>query len=253
MTMVRSLKLFLNLFMGTLMLAGCKEDPVTPAHKCQVLVVLDKTSSVSYAKSLPRIQKELTSRFAQTYASASKDIQSSLLVITSDTKVFPVPNRFGTDKPKDDDGSRGSQQAIQHWNTEKRKWLLNRVDEIVALIDSPCTSNTTDVFSIFNGIEQVQKNDGPWDSINVVVFSDMVNTCRPINMVKDIDITNARAKGESVCGDFMKQRRISGEGNDNLYLTIYTPDDMKNTAEVNQFWAGFFEQMGLKPTHYRFE
>jgi hypothetical protein len=164
-----------------------------------------------------------------------------------------VPNRFGTDKPKDDDGSRGSQQAIQHWNTEKRKWLLNRVDEIVALIDSPCTSNTTDVFSIFNGIEQVQKNDGPWDSINVVVFSDMVNTCRPINMVKDIDITNARAKGESVCGDFMKQRRISGEGNDNLYLTIYTPDDMKNTAEVNQFWAGFFEQMGLKPTHYRFE
>jgi len=236
----------------TLLLMGCGEDPIAPTYKCQLVVVLDKTGSVSYANRLPDVQQKLASEFARTYGSAEKNIQTSLFEITGDTKVFPEFNRFEKGRPVDD-GSRGSQEAVQHWDTQKRTWLSDRVKDIVARINIPCTSKSTDIFSVFSGIEDVQKNGGAWDSVDVVIFSDMVNTGRRINMNREIDMANAKVKGGAICNDLIKTGQLSGTGKDNLYLTIYIPDDVKKTAELKQFWEGFFEQWGLKRDHYRIE
>lgn len=254
MMMVRISRSSSSLFAAALFLMACGPDTmVTPEHKCQLVVVVDKTNSVSYIQKRDHIQQELASKFTQTYACATKDIQCSLLIINGNTSVFPIPFRLDKNRPETEAGSRGGEQALHEWNTQKRRWLTDRVKDVMTRIENPCSSNTTDVFSIFNGIGQAKKNNGPWDSVVVVIFSDMVNTCRPVNMVKEIDMTNARAKGRAICSDLIKSGQIEETGNEHLYLTIYTPDEMKNTGAVNQFWTGFFDRWGLRPNQYRFE
>jgi hypothetical protein len=247
-------KSFHKLLIAAFLIAGCRptERPFPP-HKCQAIVVLDKTSSVSYINRLPKLQQEFTRAFDRTYASATKDIQSSRLVITGNTSVFPAPNHFGKDCPNVEEGSRKSEEEYQRWLAEKRKWIFDEIKQVISLIESPCTSNTTDIFSIFSGIQQVQKSNAPWDSVNVFIFSDMVNTCSPFNMLRETNVKNAYQKGKNICQTLIDHGQISAGKTENLYLTIYTPDEMGNTALVNQFWKGFFEQWGLQETHYHFE
>ena len=121
-------------------------------------------------------------------------------------------------------------------------------------VDTDCTINSTDVFSIFDGIRQVQKNNGPWDSINVIIFSDMINTTRLINMnTKDITVANASDKGKSICQSLINSKRLTPGETENLFLTIYTPGNMNQTAFVYHFWEGFFKQWGLHEDHYNFQ
>lgn len=252
MMTVRSSRSLLSLIVAAIVLAGCGRPEVLVTHKCQLLVVLDKTNSVSYVRKRPHIQDELLRRFNGTYGGATKDIASWLLVITGNTNVFAVPARFGEDRPIGEEDSREQQQKVQRWNTEKRIWLADRVKDIGSLIDSPCGSNRTDIFSIFNGIGQVQKEGRPGDSVTVIIFSDMVNTSGPINMLnKGLSVDNAREKGKAICSAMMKRGEVSGT--ENLDLTIYTPDEMENSGVVKLFWDGFFEQWGLKPEQYHFE
>lgn len=254
MMMVRNSRSLLKWLAAVLVLGGCGRQQDAPlAHRCQLVVVLDKTASVSYTRKLPLIQPELLRAYSRTYATATKDIQSSLLIIKDNTRVFPELFRFDMDHPVGDEESRIYQQELLQWNTGKRKWLADRVKDIVDRMDSPCRSNTTDVFSIFSGIDQVQKNDGKWDSIEVLIFSDMVNTCKPINMRRGVTVDNAKAKGTAICADLIERGQISASGNENLRFTIYPPDDMENTGAVQLFWNGFFDRWGLKPGQYRFE
>jgi len=240
--------------LAALLLVACGQERIAArAHKCQLVVVLDKTNSVTYKQKLPHIRQELLWNFSNIYDAATKDIQSSRLVITDSTSVFPEPARFRRDQPVGEEDSRGYQQALLQWKTEKRKWLADRVKDVVEKIESPCNHNTTDVLSIFSGIAQVQKNDGPWDSVVVVIFSDMVNTSRPVNMIRDLTLDNAKTKGIKVCSDLLARREISNDNNGNLFFTVYTPDRMENTEKVILFWTGFFEKWGLKTKQYRFE
>jgi hypothetical protein len=251
--MVPNSRLFHKIILTVFSVVGCTSDKGSPPHKCQAIVVVDKTNSVSFINRLPILKGKLRRDIESTYASAEKDILISQLVITGSTRVFPDPNYFGKDCPDDDLDSRPGQIARQKWNSEKRKWISDEVQQVVSLIQSPCNSNTTDIFSIFNGIQQAQKWNGPWDSVNVFSFSDMINTSSPINLLTDITINNAHEKGKAVCQNLIDHGQISSGNNENLYLTIYTPDKMEKTALVNQFWRGFFEQWGLQDTHYHFE
>ena len=249
-----NLKSFRKLVIAVFLIVGCdnKNEPLY-THKNQAVVILDKTNSVCYTNSLPKLRQELIRNFEQTYVSTTKDIQYSRLVITGDTRVFPVPCRFENDYPVGDDDDRMIQTERQRWKMDKRKWIFDELKQVDSLIQSPCKSNTTDIFSIFDGIQQVQNTKGPWDSLNVFIFSDMVNTNRTINMKTGITMENANAKGKRICQDLIEHGQITTEKNGNLYLTIYTPDNMDKTALVKQFWKGFFEQWGLRETHYHFE
>jgi len=252
MTMARSLTSLVNLVLATMVFFGCKQHDVAVAHKCQLLVVLDKTNSVSYVNARRHIQEELHRRFVETYANATKDIKSSLLVITGSTSVFPEWCRFGKDMPEGDEDSRAYQQRLLQWKTEKRIWLAERVKDIGSRIDGRCGSNTTDIFSIFNGIGQVKKEAGDGDSVMVIIFSDMVNTCGKMNMLsKEMTMDNARENGKNVCSAMKRNGEMSGT--ENLDLTIYTPDGAENSRKVKLFWDGFFEEWGLKPGQYHFE
>jgi hypothetical protein len=239
--------------LAVLLLAGCGQEPKAPPHKYQLLVVLDKSKSVTYQEKRDHIKAALTEAYNHTYAPATKDIQSSILVITGSTNVFPELYQFEMNYPEGEEGSRMYEDLLHKWDIAKRKWLSERVQEVLARIDSPCTSNTTDIFSIFSGISQVQQNGGPWDSIVVVIFSDMVNTRGSMNMVREINMGNAKAKGREVCSRLITSGEMSRMGNGNLYFTIYTPDNMGRTNEIYQFWTGFFEQWGLRPEQVRFE
>lgn len=252
MMTVRSSRSFLKLILAAVILTGCgRPDVLVTPHKCQLLVVLDKTNSVSYVRKRSHIQEELVRRFNGAYADATKDIACWSMVITGNTNVFAVPERFGKDRPEGEEDSREQQERVQRWNSEKRVWLAERVKEIGAGIDSACHNNRTDIFSIFNGIGQVQKEAGKGDSVMVIIFSDMVNTSGPMNLLRDLTMDNARDKGKAVCSQMMRRGEMSGT--ENLDLTIYTPDEMENSAEVKLFWDGFFGQWGLRQDQYHFE
>jgi hypothetical protein len=250
---VLNLRFYPNLFVAACLLAGCTMEKKPPIHRCQALVVLDKTNSVSYSDRAPDFQQEFAGKFERTYASATRDIQCSSLIITGRTRVFPELNYFDKDCPGDAEDSRSGQEALRNWKTEKRKWISNEIKKVDSLLRSPCNSNRTDIFSIFSGIDQVQKDNGPWDSINVFIFSDLINTTGLINMLTEINTNNAHEKGVHVCQSLIDHRQISAGNTQNLYLTIYTPSNMENTGQVNQFWKGFFEKWGLLESHYHFE
>jgi hypothetical protein len=249
------LKLSLNLILAASLLTACgMTDKHVPAHKCQVVVVFDKSNSVSFSDKIPTLEKGLKQSFAVSYTTATKDIQYSRLIINGQTNIFPVPDRFSKPCLYPDPHTRLEQQEFDDWQTEKRRWMKNGVVQIIQLIQSPCTSNSTDVFSIFDGIRQVQKNNGPWDSINVIIFSDMINTTRLINMnTKDITVANASDKGKSICQSLINSKRLTPGETENLFLTIYTPGNMTQTAFVYHFWEGFFKQWGLHEDHYNFQ
>jgi len=233
------------------MLAGCGQQETMATHGCKLLVILDKTNSVRYVRKRAHIHEELERRFNSAFADATKDIARWSMVITGNTNVFPVPDRFGKDRPEGEDDSREQQQRVQEWTTAKRIWLEGRVEDTEARIDSACYSNRTDIFSIFNGIGEVQKECHPGDSVAVIIFSDMVNTRGPMNLLGGLSMENAREKGKAVCSEMMRRGEMSGTAN--LDLTIYTPDVMDNSAKVKLFWDGFFGQWGLRQDQYHFE
>jgi len=235
------------------LLGGCQQEAKVPPHKYQLLVVLDKSNSVAFKAKRDRISEALKQDFYGTYASATKDIQCSMLVITGNTNVFPEVYPFELKYPEGEEGSRTYEYLVHKWETDKRKWLSERIHDVLARIDSPCTSNTTDILSIFSGISQVQRNCGPWDSIVVVIFSDMINTRGSVNMARYASMSYPRAKGKEVCSNMIADGELSGTGNENLHFKIYTPDGMERTGEVHQFWTGFFGQWGLRPEQYIFE
>jgi hypothetical protein len=252
--MVPNSKLCHKFPLVALLIAGCNTIQAPgPRYKCQAVIIVDKTNSVDYTDKLPLLQQELARNFELTYGSATKNIQSSRLIITGITKVFPDLNHFSKDCPDAEEESRSEEEAREKWKMEKRKWMADELKYVISLIKSPCNSNTTDVFSIFSGIQQVQQNNGPWDSINVFIFSDMINTSSPINLLTDITLNNAHEKGKTICQNLIDHGQISSGNTENLYLTIYTPDKMEKPAIVNQFWKGFFQQWGLQDTHYHFE
>jgi hypothetical protein len=255
--MAVNLKFCLKLVTATLLMVGCGATNVpAPIHRCQAVVVVDKTNSVSYTNKLPLLQARFGRAFEGTYVSSVKDIQTARLVITGNTGVFPELHSFYTGYPQGEEGSRSYDNDLQRWNIEKRKWIAVEERQTIALIESACNSNTTDIFSIFNGIGQLQTAKGHWDSINVFIFSDMTNTCAStinMNSSKQVTVQNAFEKGKTICHNLMTSGQLSSGNTDNLYLTIYTPDKMDNTALVSQFWKGFFEQWGLAEDHYHFE
>ncbi len=252
-----NLKSFLKFLTIAFLIEGCgmtdKPDPASFPHKCQAVVIIDKTNSVSFTSKLPKLQKEINDKLETTYATATKGVQSAHLIITGNTNVFPEYNYFRSLYPEGDEDSRTYQQALLNWKTEKRKWIFQEVKQVVTLIEGPCNNNRTDVFSIFSGIQQAQKNNAPWDSVNIIIFSDMINTCGPLNMLKQITVSNAQGKGKEVCQSLLNNGEISRENIDKLYLTIYTPENMVNTNVVSQFWKGFFGNWGMKDTQYHFE
>jgi hypothetical protein len=252
-----NLKSLIKFLTIAFLIEGCgmtdKPDPASFPHKCQTVIIIDKTNSVSFTSRLPKVQQEISHKLGDIYATTTKGIQSAHLIITGNTKVFPDYNYFRSAYPEGDEESRTFQQSLLNWKTEKRKWISEEVKQVVALIESPCNSNTTDIFSIFSGIQQAQKNNAPWDSVTVIIFSDMINTCAPVNMLNEITVSNAQEKGKKVCQNLINTGQIVTENTKNIYLTIYTPDKMKKTAEVNQFWKGFFENWGLLDSQYHFE
>lgn len=251
--MVPNSKLFPKIVIASFLVVACGATGIDPAPscKCQAVVVVDKTNSVSFTDRLPQLQQELTRDLEYTYGNTTKDIQISHLIITGHTRVFPVPDHFYMDYPSGEEGSRSYEEQLHSWNIAKRKWIADEVKQVVSLIESPCNDNTTDIFSIFSGIQQVQKNNGPWDSVKVFIFSDMINTCNPINLVTGITVNNAYQKGKKVCENLIDHGLISKGNTQNLHLTIYTPANMNQSAKVSQFWKGFFEQWGLQD--YQFE
>jgi hypothetical protein len=252
-----NLKSFLKFLTIAFLVEGCgmtdKPDLASFPHKCQAVVIIDKTNSVSFTSRLPKLQQEITNKLGDTYAAATKGVQSAHLIITGNTRVFPDYNYFRSACPEGDEESRSFQQSLLNWKTEKRKWISEEVKQVVALIESPCNSNKTDIFPIFSGIQQAQKNNAPWDSVNILIFSDMINTCAPVNMLNEITVSNAQEKGKRVCQSLIDDGQISKENTDKLHLTIYTPENMNKTALVSQFWKGFFGNWGLKETQYHFE
>ena len=252
--MALNLRLSLRIHLAAFFITGCGYTVIPPIlHKCQAVIVVDKTNSVSYIARLPKLQVELSNNLYRTYACATKNILCSRLVITGGTRVFPDRDYFNEEHPEGDEDSRIYQQNLQRWSTAKRKWISDEVEQVVSLIQNPCHSNSTDIFSIFSGIQQVQDTDGHWDSVNVYIFSDMINTSHQLNMISGINDGNAEKKGKIECQHMIEQGKISKENIDNLYLTIYTPDNLENSNKVNQFWKGFFDQWGLSRNHYRFE
>lgn len=252
--MERNLKSSLKLISIALVIVSCiPADKQDKHHKCQMVVILDKTNSVNFNSRLPMLESELARNFKIVYQSALQDIQFSKLKIVGDTRVFPDIDRFGKNCLYPHPDSRSEELEFQNWQADKKLWIMKELKQTMQLIKDSCKSNTTDIFGIFDGIQQVQQNNGPWDSITVLIFSDMINTTNIINMKRGMNINNAFSKGKSICQSLLRNGQLTLGHTGNLYMTIYTPDNMGQTGEVHLFWKGFFEQWGLRDDHYNFQ
>jgi len=250
MTVANS-KLFHKIFIAAILLSGCGHTGMTPP-KYQAVIVVDKTNSIVYTKRA-QLEQKVALNIEQTYASATNDIQLSLLKITGNTQVIPAFDRFEEKYPDEEEGSRRYEEELLRWKTKKRIWISDEERQIDSLIESSCKSNTTDIFSTFTGIQQAQKNHGPWDSISVYILSDMTNTSGSVNMLKLKCSDTAFNRGKMVCRGLITQGQILTGNTENLHLIIYTPGNMQKTELITRFWEGFFEQWGLKVSQYQFE
>jgi hypothetical protein len=252
--MEQNLKLLLKLISMAVVITSCGSiDAQIKSHKCQMVVVLDKTNSVNFTSRLPLLESELARNFKLIYQNSLQDIQFARFKIVGKTRVFPDIDRFSKNCPDPNSDSRSGQLRFLNWQTEKKLWMIKELKQTMQLIKDSCNNNTTDIFGIFDGLQQVRQNGGPWDSITVLIFSDMVNTTHVINMKRDVNINNAFSKGKTICQSLLSKGQLTVGGAGNLYLTIYTPDNMSQTAEVHLFWKGFFEQWGMHEDHYNFQ
>lgn len=252
--MVLNSRLFLSLIC-ILLIHSCVTPPPPPEKesKNQLVIVIDKSASVTYGNKISNIQSELKRIFNDVYGKSTEHIMLSKFVINGDTRIFPEPVRFNLACPNPHPESRSEVEALQNWKIEKAKWVSARINETVDVIKQPPYSSSTDIFAIFSGLEQVQRVDGPWDEIKVLVFSDMINTANGRNMRQGLTEGNAFAKGKEACRSLISQGSLSKKNIDNLYITIYTPDKMPDSGIVSAFWKGFFEEWGLAEEKYHFE
>jgi hypothetical protein len=252
--MVVNLRSCLSLI-GILFITSCITAPeqTERQEKNQLVIVIDKSKSVTYTNKLSNIESELKRSFQETYGKAMDHIQLSRFIINGDTRIFPEPERFNIPCPNPHPESRSEVEAFQNWQVEKTKWISNQGKQVINLIKQPSYSTSTDVFSIFSGLEQVQRVDGPWDHIRVMIFSDMIHTMNGHNMKKGLTASNAFAKGKEECRSLITQGTIRKGSIGNVYLAIYTPDEMPESAIISAFWKGFFEEWGLPETQYHFE
>jgi len=249
--MVANSKSFHKIFIPVLLLAGCGQAEITP--KWQAVIVVDKTNSIVYTKPA-QLEQRIALKIEQTYVSAKNDIQLSLLKINGNAQVIPAFHRFEEKYPDEEEGGgRTFEEELLRWKAKKKIWISNEGKQIDSLIEASCKSNTTDIFSTFKGIQEAQKNHGPWDSVNVYILSDMTNTSGRFNMLKLKSSDTAFSKGKMVCQDLITQGQISAGNTENLNLVIYTPGNMQKTDLVTRFWEGFFQQWGLKVSQYQFE
>jgi hypothetical protein len=228
-------------------------EPVEKEQKNQLVIVLDKSASVTYNNKLDNIESELKRNFQEIYGRSRNHIQLSKFVISGDTRIFPEPVRFSTPCPNPNPESRSEVEAFQNWQVEKNKWISNQIKHTVDHIKKEPYSSSTDVFAIFSGLEQVQRVDGPWDKIKVLVFSDMIHTVSGHNMKAGLTESNSLSKGKEECRILLNNGTIKKGSLENVYLTIYTPDNMPESGLISTFWRGFFEEWGLPESQYHFE
>ena len=236
-------------------ITSCASTPeVTEREeKNQLVIVLDKSNSVTYDNKLDDIESELKRNFQELYAKSRNNIMLSKFVISGDTRIFPEPERFNVPCPNPNPESRSEVEAFQNWQVEKTKWISNQIKNTITQIKKKPYSSSTDVFAIFSGLEQVQRVDGPWDKVKVMIFSDMIHTVSGHNMKAGLAESNAFSKGKEECRLLINNGTIRKGSFANLYLTIYTPDNMPESGVISTFWKGFFEEWGLPETQYHFE
>jgi hypothetical protein len=237
-----------------ILLTGCYASDTKPkSPKNQLVIVLDKSQSVSYENKIANVFLNLKAAFKNTYTNCYEGIQFSKFEINGDTRVFPAPIRFELKCPTINPESRSEQLALQSWQLNRDKWLNVQATNIANQIKETPNSKTTDVFSIFEGLQQVQKSDGPWDRINVLIFSDLINTTSVLNMNSIVNNSNPHQLGKNICASLVQTGRIRKGNLQNIYITIYPPDRMQHTLQYNSFWKGFFQEWGIPDNQYRFE
>jgi hypothetical protein len=250
------LKLFLSACCMVVCISCGEVDASAPAHpsgKNLLIIVVDKSHSVSYAKQKDKISSELKRKFSDTYDSSYEDLQIARMTIEGSTKPFAEHIRFLKKCPAIDPQSRSEEQELENWRHEKKRWLDKNRNEVLQLIDSTNYSNKTDIFNIFGGIQDAQENSGPWDKVDVIIFSDMIHTLNDLNMQKGLTVANAYGEGQAAFQSLLKEKRIERGGTQDIRITIYTPDEMNSADAIKLFWKGFFEEWGLNGSQVIFQ
>jgi hypothetical protein len=235
-------------------------DKGSPANilgkKKQILVVIDKTASVNYQQRMNDLKSELRSNFNNTYDDMYDHIQVYEMIINGNTKVFPSCIKFTKQCPNVNPESRSETEDLEDWKFSKKKWLQSIQDSILTTVKAPCNSNRTDIFGVFEAIQEVQKSDGGhWDSIEVFICSDMVHTLSDFNMLKMLNTKNAFSSGKTKCDDLINDKKIKklGKEQKNIKFEIYTPPTVVNSSIIRTFWQGFFQEWGLPDLNYSFQ
>src|SRR5690349_12571356 len=96
-------------------------QPKEKEEKNQLVIVIDKSKSVTYSNKLNNIESELKRNFQEYYGKSLEHIQLSRFIINGDTRIFPEPDRFNLRCPNTQPESRSEVEAFQNWQVEKSK------------------------------------------------------------------------------------------------------------------------------------
>jgi hypothetical protein len=249
-----SLKLFILLpFIFTIL--GCDCDVEFDAGtNNKIFVIVDESASVVYG-SKDKVKGIISGGFENTFRYMRKPLEFFQCSISTQTNVVPHSYSFSIDFPDQNQGEATIRKEVNDWEAEKSIWINNSVDSLTRqVIDSK--SGNTDVFGMFEAIEQIAKNLKPKDTLNILVFSDMKHSASGYELANILENRNATQFGKEESTRIMKPLRIGDYSNTPhpyYNFQIITPDNFTNTSKIVKFWNSFFEEWGLPKKQFNFQ
>src|SRR5688500_3014359 len=95
--MVLNLKFLVSVLFYIHLVIGCNigsNDTNMREPKKQLVIVIDKSQSVTYNTKVERVRASLNDFFEETYGNIYENIQFSQFIIDGNTSVFPKPIKF---------------------------------------------------------------------------------------------------------------------------------------------------------------
>lgn len=231
----------------------CCEDDVVDASSPnnKLLILVDQSKSVSYAKNNAFVTTKLKEMFRMTYRNVTGKTEYCLAYIGTDKGVVPESLEFKEPYPdKEALGGSSFDMQLMNWQMEKDKWITSAISRVQNGLESH-SDKDTDIFTAIECVntattsgEKMEKGD----TLHMIIFSDMDHSMPGYdfkNLLNENTAVETLAKTKFT--ELQNQHQITSINNDIHHsITIIGPDVFNNTPLIKRYWNAFFKEWGFE-------